>query len=390
MKNGSPYSEPRVPLRTGRGWRTVLVRLGTVALAAFLLGLVLVGLFWLAWTAGPDSGDVQGSSVRVRIQRGMTLGAVADTLAARGLLNHPQVFLAGTRLQGLDRRLQAGLYDLPVGASPRELLRYLTSGLTVRKLVTVPEGLEADEVAALLAGELGVSAAAVLAAADSLIRVSAPDLLGSVARLAGQDSLIQASVAGGQRRLHWCEGYLAPDTYQFAEGVGAGLVAEVLVKTQLARLDSCLADIERQGWPGQGHAWSPHDLLTLASIVEAEAQLPRERPLVAAVYLNRLFEAGWRLEADPTVAYFLAKKGQRLYYKDLARKSPYNTYRHFGLPPGPIGNPGLAAIRAVCRPDTSCRALFFVADGEGGHVFSLTSEEHEAAVARLRRLRSRN
>lgn len=266
----------------------------------------------------------------------------------------------------------------------------MTTGRTVRRRVTVPEGLEAEEAAALLAEKLGVSAAAILAAADSLVRVSALELLGSEARSASLDSLVRASVSGGRRRLHWCEGYLAPDTYQFAEGVGAELVAAVLVQTQLARLESCLADVAQRGSPDGAFIWSAHDLLILASIVEAETQLPHERLLVAAVYLNRLFEVKWRLEADPTVAYFLAKKGQRLYYKDLARESPYNTYRHFGLPPGPIGNPGLAAIQAVCRPDTNCEALFFVADGLGGHVFSRTSREHQEAVERFRRLRERN
>jgi UPF0755 protein len=133
---------------------------------------------------------------------------------------------------------------------------------------------------------------------------------------------------------------------------------------------------------------SPHDIVTLASIVEAEARRPAERALIAAVYVNRL-RAGWSLEADPTVAYLLGKKGERLYYHDLEADSPYNTYRHPGLPPGPIGNPGVSALRAAAHPDRACTALWFVADGEGGHVFSRTLVDHERAVRAYRARRER-
>ena len=128
-------------------------------------------------------------------------------------------------------------------------------------------------------------------------------------------------------------------------------------------------------------------MLTLASVVEAEARLDTERTLVAAVYSNRLAH-NWRLEADPTVAFILEKKGSRLYYKDLKVDSPYNTYVYRGLPPGPIGSPGMAALQAAARPDPGCDAMYFVSDGVGGHVFSRTLQEHEEAVRRFRRIRA--
>ena len=125
----------------------------------------------------------------------------------------------------------------------------------------------------------------------------------------------------------------------------------------------------------------------MASIVEAEARRDDERGRIAAVYANRL-AASRRLEADPTVAYVLDKKGQRLFYRDLEVDSDWNTYRRQGLPPGPIGSPGEASLQAAARPDPACDALYFVSDGADGHVFSRTAREHEEAVRRFRRLRA--
>ena len=126
------------------------------------------------------------------------------------------------------------------------------------------------------------------------------------------------------------------------------------------------------------HELTPHEVLTLASIVEAEAARPEERERISAVYLNRL-RKGMRLQADPTVAYALGGYRARLFYSDLRVESPYNTYRNYGLPPGPIGNPGRAAIHAVLNPLPGSKELFFVARGDGTHIFSETGEEHETA-----------
>jgi UPF0755 protein len=126
------------------------------------------------------------------------------------------------------------------------------------------------------------------------------------------------------------------------------------------------------------HELTPHEVLTLASIVEAEAARAHERERIAAVYLNRL-RSGMRLQADPTVAYALGGHRSRLFYSDLRVESPYNTYRHHGLPPGPIGNPGRAAIRAVLSPLPGSKELFFVARGDGTHIFNETGAAHESA-----------
>jgi UPF0755 protein len=130
-----------------------------------------------------------------------------------------------------------------------------------------------------------------------------------------------------------------------------------------------------------------HQVLTLASIVEAEARVGDERPRIAAVYHNRIAR-GMRLEADPTVAYAMGGYRGRLYYKDLAIDSPYNTYRRAGLPPGPICSPGAASIRAALHPTPDERALYFVAGGDGRHVFSETLHDHNRAVQAARRNRA--
>jgi UPF0755 protein len=178
------------------------------------------------------------------------------------------------------------------------------------------------------------------------------------------------------------EGYLFPDTYI----IPWGLEPEDVAKLMIDRLEREFNQraVERAASLGM----SRHEVLTLASIVEAETRLPEELPVVSAVYHNRL-RRGMRLEADPTVAYAKGGYKGRLFYKDLEIESPYNTYKHPGLPPGPICSPGKAAINAALYPDTTTTALYFVARGDGGHVFSRTLREHQAAVEKARRSRSR-
>jgi UPF0755 protein len=365
-------------------------RWAAVAGAAFLLGLVIVLWGWRLWTgpfSGPDRESVPApATVLMRIPLGMTLTAAADSLAARGLLKHPAVLLAGARLTGKGRALRAGLYELPVGASPRDLLQALTTGSVVQVKVTIPEGLDAEEIADLVSEALGFAPGDFLAVADSLVMTAALQgrlLKGGEPAAGDYDSLLAAESARHPRRFRWCEGHLAPDTFQFAVGTGAAKAAHFLVATQWARLDSVMT--------GSGSSdildLSRQEHLTLASIVEAEARRDDERSLIAAVYVNRL-RKGWRLEADPTVAFILRKKGKRLFYRDLEVSSPFNTYRNRGLPPGPIGSPGRAALKAAAHPDPACRAMYFVSDGQGGHVFSRTAREHQAAVREFRNARA--
>ncbi len=342
------------------------------------------GLGWRAWSR-PAGGRPPGPPYQtVRVPVGASYGAVIDTLARRGLVRQRRLLRLVARVTGRDRQLRAGVYTLPRGLAPRDLLALLATGRVVLARVLLPEGIEAEEAARRVADATGGDAARFLAAADSLARVGivARGLAGDAARLARLDALAtagaRAGAAAASRPFHWCEGYLAPDTYFLPPGLSAVAAARVIVTAGVARVDSL----------PRASGLAPHDLLTLASLVEAEARLPEDRPRIAAVYLNRL-RLGWRLEADPTVAYALRKRGERLFIRDLTVDSPFNTYACPGLPPGPIGSPGAAALRAAVRPDSACEALFFVARGDGGHVFSRTLEAHERAVRAWRAQRER-
>jgi UPF0755 protein len=261
------------------------------------------------------------------------------------------------------------------------LLDILTSGRSLPVQFTVPEGLDAEETAAIVAAALAIPAEAFLAAADSAVAAAAR--AGGPLDPGLPDGFVEAlasETVRHPRRFRLCEGYLAPDTYAFAPGTAAVAAAGHLVEVQLSRLAAASATA-RDG------SRTPHELLTLASIVEAEARRDDERARIAAVYVNRLAR-GRRLEADPTVAYVLRKKGQRILYRDLEVDSAWNTYRRRGLPLGPVGNPGPASLAAAARPDSTCDALYFVSDGAQGHVFSRTAREHEEAVRRFRQRRA--
>lgn len=363
--------------------------MGRILLVSTGLLILLAGVgVWWAWSqwtgSAPGTAGTAGTVELVEVPPGMTLSAAADTLVARGLLGDARVLLAGARLTGQDRSLRAGLYRLQGGRSPRELLADLTSGRTVQIRITLAEGLDAEQSAEILAEHLGFSAARFLAVADSLVRrhASREGWLPAGRSLGAMDSLLSAEEAEAPRHLRWCEGYLAPDTYLFGAGSDPLTVAGHLVQTQWDRLDSALTLAPTGDRVFDG----PHELLTLASIVEAEARLAEERTRIAAVYTNRL-RRGWRLEADPTVAYLLHKRGKRMFFKDLEVVSPYNTYRSHGLPPGPIGNPGLACLQAAAHPDRT-QEMYFVSDGQGGHVFSRTMREHQEAVRRFRKAKA--
>lgn len=361
-----------------RARRAALIALaGAVAACALAL--------WLAWTRPAGGRAARPPYAAVRVPVGATFAEVCDTLRARGLARHPLLLRAAARLSGRDRRLRAGVHMVPRGLSPRDLLGLLVEGRAAPVRVVLPEGLVAREIAARVAEAIGGDAADFLDAADERARagVLARGLLPR-ARAARLDALTAASAAA-PHRWRWCEGYLAPDTYFLAPGLPAQTAARAIVDAGLDRADSLARGLA----PSLVElGLSPHDVVTLASIVETETSRPRERPLVAAVYANRL-RREWRLEADPTVAYALGKQGERLYWRDLDVDSPFNTYRVAGLPPAPICNPGAAALRAAARPDPACDALFFVADGQGGHVFSRTRAAHEAAVRLYRARRAK-
>jgi UPF0755 protein len=312
---------------------------GSVA-AALSLIVALAGV-WVIWTyRGPGPAAPAGATTTVMLERGSGVTQIARTLKKAGVIGSSQVFLMAVKLTGAARDLKAGEYEFKSHASMGRILADIRAGKVVRHVVSVPEGWTSDMVV------------------DAVLRQ--PVLVGPIDTPA--------------------EGAVLPDTYQVERGEQRN---EVIRRMELAqqKLMSGLWANRQQGLPFK----TPEEAVTLASIVEKETALPSERPRIAAVYINRLRQ-GMRLESDPTTIYGISKGrplGRGLTMTELVTATPYNTYRIDGLPPGPIANPGRAALAAVLDPPKTTE-LFFVANGQGGHVFASTYEEHQRNVTRWR------
>jgi UPF0755 protein len=302
--------------------------------------------------AACSAGAPEGEPVRVTIPRGAGLAAIADTLHARGVIASPGWFRVYATILRRDRAIRAGVYDLYPDRPVREVLATLVSGAAAYQRLAIPEGAMLTEIAGLIDRQLGIPAESVLAAA--------------------RDSTLIAEVDPGAPTL---EGYLYPSTYHVRVGADAHEVVRQMVR-----------EFEEQWQPAwdarlAALGFTRRQLVTLASIVEGEVRHDRDRRYVASVYENRL-RAGWRLQADPTVIYALGRR-RRLFEKDYQVRSPYNTYLVDGLPPGPIGAPSAASLRAALYPAQS-DFFFLVARPDGQHIFSRTLAEHLVAVAQVR------
>ena len=292
----------------------------------------------------------------VVIERGQTLHEISRELQRVGVIRSQVGFLVLARAMRLDRSVKAGQYSFRVGITVPSLLRALDRGMYGLNLVTIPEGLMVRETAMLIERQVGIAATSI----DSLARD--PDLLDSLE--IGAPSL---------------EGWLAPDSYEWLPGTSPEVVLRTMVARTRERVQRATA-----GYDSLPLGMNAHEVLTLASIVESESRAREERPRIARVYLNRL-DRGMLLQADPTVGYALGRGPRsRLTFKDLRVESPYNTYRHEGLPPGPICSPGAAAIEAIMNATPGVKDLYFVARGEGRHIFAPTYEQHLANIAYVR------
>lgn len=322
-----------------------------------LLIAVLVPAADLFLPAGPFPPHERRSLL---IERGESLRAIASDLQRVGLIRSPVGFLVLARLTQLDRHVKAGQYSLRLGITVPALLEALARGMFGLDLLTIPEGLTLREVCGLLAPRLRVRAASI----DSL----------------AHDRAVLDSLGVEAPSL---EGFLAPDSYEWLPGTPPEVALRTMVAHTRERLQKATA-----GCDSLPLGFTPLQLLTMASIVESEAQAPPERPRIARVYLNRL-ERGMKLQADPTAAYALGHNPRsRLTLRDLRVESPYNTYLHEGLPPGPISSPGLASIEAVVHATPGARELYFVARGDGHHLFATTYEQHLANIQAARALQA--
>ncbi len=331
--------------RTRHFGRTLLILL----LLAVIAGAFTVNAVYL----GPYGG--QDTDIFVDIEHGMSSRAIANELAEQGLVRAPWVFLL-VRAFHPRSALQAGEYRFETSETPWQILNKLRKGQVFYEEITVPEGSNMFDIANILRSGDTVRPTDFLRAASD-----------------------PASIRDLDPHAPNLEGFLFPSTYR------------VTHKTTARQLCRAMTSEFRKRWAALGGANRQRDVhktVTLASLVEKETAVPAERPMVAAVYANRL-SSGMLLQCDPTTVYAALLENRyhgTIHKSDLASANPYNTYLHAGLPPGPIANPGATSLAAALKPADSS-FLYFVAkpDGSGAHHFSTTLNEHETAVAALRR-----
>lgn len=308
-----------------------LVALGLLMAVA----LVAIGGFLLSDWSGDGPAE---RPTAVLIAPGSSLASAAETLEEAGVLASADRFLLQAKIFGGDEAIKAGEYEIPAKAGPSDILALMQSGKTLQRFVVVPEGMPSVMVHERL-----------MAASTLTGAVSVPE-----------------------------EGSILPDSYSYQRGETRAAVLKRMQDAMTKELDALWA--RRQP---HSIVTSKRDALTLASIVEKETGKPSERRMVAGVYSNRL-KLGMKLDADPTVIYPITRGkplGRRILRSELVAKNGYNTYAMAGLPVGPIANPGRESIAAVLNP-AQTRAVYFVADGTGGHIFAETLAEHNANVAK--------
>lgn len=307
------------------------------------------------------------------IAPGESADAIAANLAAAGLLNNSELFLNYLRYYGLDAQLEAGEYIVDPQQTIPQMAATLTTAVVREETVRFVEGWRLEQMADYLAK-------------NPTANIDASQFLAIAQRQAAFD-LTPYPFLAGLPPTTTLEGYLFPDTYRVPLDADAVYLVDLMLRTFERRVTPQM----QQGFQAQG--LTIHQAVTLAAIVEREAVVATERPIIAGVFYNRLAQ-GIKLEADPTVQYPLGYQPETdswwkspLWLDDLALDSPYNTYVYTGLPPGPIANPSLSSLEAVAFP-TQTEFIFFVADCgaavSGSHAFSVTYEEHLANVQRCR------
>ncbi|MBL8534040.1 MAG: endolytic transglycosylase MltG [Betaproteobacteria bacterium] len=321
-----------------------------VAATGILAGASVYGLRWL----GTQPLMEAGAPIRITIDQGMGLRAIARQLHRQGLVAHPLLFVGVARLHGKAERLKAGVYEIRPGMSARSFMEAMVRGDSIREQIRFIEGWNFKQIRAAVDAHPGLKHDTRQWTVSALL-----ERIGAIEK--------------------GPEGLFFPDSYQFASGS-----SDLVVWRQAyAQMRSMIERTWRERQPGIPVA-TPYEALILASIVEKETGSPSDRPQIAAVFSNRL-RIGMRLQSDPTVIYGMgASFDGNLRRADLEQDTPYNTYVRPGLPPTPIASPGAAALEAVMRPPAS-RALYFVARGDGSSEFSESLSDHNRAVDRFQR-----
>ena len=312
------------------------------ALLLLLAAVAVAAGGYCAYREAARPGPLAQDKV-ILLKPGSSVTAIAEKLSEDGVLRYPLLFKIVVKVKGQQSELKAGEYRIPAGASVLAVIDLLVEGKSILHYFTAAEGLTTAQILRLIA-------------ADETLE--------------------------GEISEQPAEGALLPETYAFTRGETRDGMIRMMMKAQVKLLDDL--------WEGRALELpfnTRAEAVTLASIVEKETGVPDERPRIAAVFINRL-KRGMRLESDPTIIYGLTggePLGRGLRVSEIKKETPYNTYIIRGLPPTPIANPGRASIEAVLNP-LETDELFFVASGDGGHVFSSTIAEHNRNVAKWRRV----
>ncbi|MDE0688505.1 MAG: endolytic transglycosylase MltG [Candidatus Poribacteria bacterium] len=331
--------------------RTRKIHVGILTLCCLSVLCFIALLIGVSLTRPPTSSE---EVVNFDVPVGSSSRTIAKRLIEQKLIRSEHVFRLAVRYRGTGKRLQAGTYVLQRNMALWDLLDEFEKGQVTLVSWTVPEGLTTTTIAELWETSGFGTAAAFRKASESQ-------------HLLDRYGLTDKTV----------EGYLFPNTYKFAKGTTTETVVEMML------------DEFKQQWTekfeeeAQNLGRTRHEIVTLASVIEKEAQSDSERPRISSVFHNRLTRK-WKLQADPTVLYALGNPKSPLTKADLQVESPYNTYKYKGLPPGPIANPGIDSIVAALRPEKTAY-LYFVAIGEGKHHFSKTLSEHNRMIRKMRR-----
>lgn len=321
-----------------------------------VLGLAFLVMLYVLVALSPVSSKSRARDIVVAIPQQSTAKQVGALLKNSNLIRSPFVFIIYARWKDLDGRIKAGEYLFNNGFSTPEILRELVDGRLAVETFTVPEGFTIAQVADLL-GAKG------LVNRDEFLTVAAQEDF---------TYYFLQERPKGERRL---EGYLFPDTYQITRGDTVHLIIDLMLK----RFEREMEDLN---YPAQAEkiGLTLHEALTIASLVEREARIDAERPLISGVIHNRM-DQSMLLQIDATIQYALGTNKPQIYYKDLEIDSPYNTYRNDGLPPGPIAMPGRSSLLAAVDP-AETDYLYYVAKSDGSHAFATNFEDHKANKAR--------
>lgn len=339
-----------------------------LAAAAILAGTALTGGYlhdaYFTWPS-KDAAEVS-----VTVAAGARGGDVIDDLKEKGIVTSPLLFKLYLKVSGEDAAFQSGTFSLQQGMSFREIMRNLTRAETNEIQVTIPEGFTLKQIGERVRAALPAITEeewnAAVGASPEFATESAAWFVGQT-KPAGVD----------------LEGYLFPDTYRFFADATAKDVVTKMVDAMSAKLGAELATVADENGMSKPGAMTPHEVLTLASVIQREVQSEADMKDVADLFLKRL-EMGMPLQADSTIAYYLGKTSAEMTLDDLKNDEPYNTYTRAGLPPGPIASPGLDAIDAVLHP-TPNPYLYFLTTSDGTVMYASTFEEHVANKQRYLR-----